>query len=177
MSIIESIASFVSAASPALGALIPIPGGAAILKGLSSAFGAKNNDDLLSAMQNDPNYLEKITAYQQVVYSHLEKMDQDDVERYKTNVADRDSARVNDAKNQTKFNLYVNAAIKAYLVLFITAALIICVWLLSKNPTNETIKQVTYQLIPILAVIYYFHWSSSEGSQKKSELLSQLHGK
>jgi hypothetical protein len=149
--------------APAIGALLPLPGGAAIGTAIAAAFGGdiKDPEALAWKIQQDPQAAIKLAELQ----NNLQiGMRQADVEDYKTEVDDRKSAR------QRVIEL-AKIGIRDYTQEIIAISLVLgCLWMLHTYQITPTVeaKDLVLAIIAILSQVISYYFGSSPGERRSS---------
>lgn len=166
MTNLSSIAKIVSNFAPALGAVLPIPGGAAIGSAIAAAFGAKDiNDPTLEAkIQADPKAAIKLKEIEANLTFGLE---QEKTKQFAIQTADVQDAR--------KIGLSlpkdsIDNKIKFVLVLSCVGILFLCIAAISFADINQNETTILSNLLNLvgggfLAMLGYY-WGSSQRNIK-----------
>lgn len=169
---IQDIArKFAEIGLPLLGAALPIPGGMALGTALAASLGCPNGtpEELLSHLTANPEQIEKAREFEvnnrkEILFATMSH----ELETYRTETADRDSARKRDVDSKDGTNRTL-----AYIVIgsFIamTAATLMG-WAKADSVMAGTL--IGYLSAKAEQVIA-FYFGSTSGSQRKTELLSQ----
>ena len=149
--------------APTLGALLPLPGGAAIGTAIAQIFGGdvKDPEGLIWKINQDPEAALKLIEIQNNLQVSLRNAD---VEDYKTEVEDRKSAR------QRIIEL-AKIGVKDYTQEIIALMLVTgCIWMLHTYQTTPTVeaKDLVLAIVAILSQVISYYFGSSPGERKKA---------
>jgi hypothetical protein len=156
---------------PLLGAVLPIPGGAAIGTALASALGAKSADpnDILNALTANADAALKAKQFEE---THQETMLglqlKFETDQYSAEVSDRANARSMQVSTKS-YTLPVLAWLFVLGFCIITGLKLTGVGI----PTDGTANDLIATLRDGLMLILSFYFGSSHGSQAKDVLLAQ----
>jgi hypothetical protein len=164
--------------APTLGALLPVPGGAAIGAAIASAFGGDINkpEELAAKVQVDPQAAIKLAEIQANLQIGMRQAVSED---YKTEVADRNSARQRETSFISAGKRDYTASILAYIgVIGSFATIISILYLIKVNQMSNFEAGIAASVITfcvaIVTKIYEYHFGSSAGSRIKDEIISKL---
>ena len=156
---------------PLLGAVLPIPGGAAIGTALASAIGSgsANPSDILTALSANADALEKAREFEQ---AHQETMLQIQLAHeqavYASEVTDRGSARAMETTTRA-----ITVPLLAYTIVGAFVAMVGGTLLGYSHVDSALAGTLVGYLSAKCEQVIAFYFGSSSGSQQKSLLLAQ----
>lgn len=175
---IKDLVATVVKYAPALGAVLPLPGGAAIGQIIAETFGGTTDDynDLARKIEKDPDAALKL---QQINLTHQEVMKNIELQQLVAENDDIKSARqreVDVAKSGEGSDWVLPA-----LSMLITAAFFASICLIAFTPTDTSDEKILYMLLGILGtaftqVVNYYLGSSHKDNSTKDvmKILQQL---
>jgi hypothetical protein len=157
-SILGKIADVVGKTAPTLGTIFGTPFAGVGLSLIANAFGvsAKDTTAVLDALQSNPEAVQKL---KQIEYDHAEALAKISSEDYKTEVADRQSAR----QREISLHDYVPTFLALGFLLNYAYMQYYCA--AYPNPANDLIS-ARFQDVLIMIISYYFG-SSHKGNAGK----------
>ena len=156
---------------PLLGAIIPIPGGAAIGTALASCIGASSSkpEDILTALTSSADAVEKAKEFQTTHTETMLQLHQNyALQLYQAEVSDRSSARL----MQTSTKSYT-LPILSWLVIGGFIAVIVLKMLGHIAQGDQTTGDLVTTLRDAVILVLSFYYGTSQGSQDKNILLAQ----
>jgi hypothetical protein len=172
--------SLISQGAPLLGGLVGGPAGAAAGKMVAGLFGADpdNPDEVMNAIQGDPEAMAKIRRFEQ---KHQEKLQELQLEETKAFLADVDSARQREAAivaatGEKDTHLYILAYIVVGAFFALTAFLaygqMSPAWGGANMSENPLIMMIVGGVIAGFTQVLSYFFGSSRGSKTKTKMLS-----
>lgn len=149
--------------APALGAMLPLPGGAAIGTAIAQIFGGdvKDPEGLAWKISQDPEAAIKLAEIENNLNISMRDAD---VEDYKTEVDDRKNAR---QRNIELAKLGIKDYIQEIIALMLVAGCLLMLHTYQTTPTVEA-KDLVLAVIAILSQIISYYFGSSPGERQRA---------
>lgn len=168
-------ASLAKMGLPLLGAALPLPGGAAIGAALASYIGAPDDSkptDIVRILTDDAATRQRAVEFQA---SHAETMLRITVDaeqaRFATEVDDRKSARSTAVAGGTSGRLFILSLV--LLVATLGCEIAVLFFGIPGGVPDIVVGRVLGLMDSVALMVLAFHYGSSAGSARKSELLAQ----